>query len=190
MRGRLLIVAVCAALIGVPAFSQDVRNTYIAAAAQVADGVLTNAKLANSSVTVAGKTVALGASTTVACADLSNGATGCSTATGVTAGTIPLVVAVNGIQTVSACTGTGANITSSRDYTIGPIRISSGVVTTGSTATTCTVNFATSSFSAVPSCTVSAQAGAHPNISVLSGALTLVTTSGTNNYDFICVGSP
>lgn len=36
-----------AILIVAPAISQDVRNTYIAVAAQVADGILTNAKLAN-----------------------------------------------------------------------------------------------------------------------------------------------
>lgn len=36
-----------AALIAAPAFSDGVRNTYIAVAAQVADGILTNAKLAN-----------------------------------------------------------------------------------------------------------------------------------------------
>jgi hypothetical protein len=51
MRGRLLIIAVCVALVTVPAISQDVRNTYIAVAAQIADGVLTNAKLANMATT-------------------------------------------------------------------------------------------------------------------------------------------
>jgi hypothetical protein len=50
-----------------------------------------NAFLANSSLTIAGHSVALGGSQAVACGDLSNGATGCSTPTGTTSGTIPVL---------------------------------------------------------------------------------------------------
>lgn len=68
----------------------------------VAYQAVPNAALANSSVTVAGKTVALGASTPVACGDLSNGAAGCSMSTtsgGDLSGTLPnaTVVKVNGV---------------------------------------------------------------------------------------------
>lgn len=46
-RASLVAGAIAGLLILSPAISQDVRNTYIAVAAQVADGILTNAKLAN-----------------------------------------------------------------------------------------------------------------------------------------------
>lgn len=49
-----------------------------------------NAALANSSLTIAGHLVTLGGTQALACADLSNGATGCSTATGTSGATIPL----------------------------------------------------------------------------------------------------
>lgn len=54
-----------------------------------------NAALANSSMTIAGHTISLGGTQTIACADLSNGATGCSTATGTSGATIPLLNASN-----------------------------------------------------------------------------------------------
>jgi len=60
-----------------------------------ATGLVTNADLANSSITVAGHSVSLGGSTTIACGDLSNGATGCSTATGTSGATIPLLNGTN-----------------------------------------------------------------------------------------------
>lgn len=47
MRSRWFIVAGLVICLVAPAISQDVRNTYIQVAAQVADGILTNAKLAN-----------------------------------------------------------------------------------------------------------------------------------------------
>jgi hypothetical protein len=50
-----------------------------------------NAALANSSMTLAGHSVSLGGTQAIACGDLSNGATGCSTATGTTIGTIPVL---------------------------------------------------------------------------------------------------
>lgn len=61
-----------------------------------------NTDLANSSMTLAGHSVALGGTQTFACADLSNGATGCSTATGTSGATIPLLNGANtwsGVQT-------------------------------------------------------------------------------------------
>ncbi len=58
-----------------------------------------NAALASSSMTIAGHAVSLGGTQTIACADLSNGASGCSTATGTSGATIPLL---NGANTWSA----------------------------------------------------------------------------------------
>lgn len=54
-----------------------------------------NAALANSSMTLAGHSVSLGGTQTFACGDLSNGATGCSTATGTSGATIPLLNGTN-----------------------------------------------------------------------------------------------
>jgi len=73
-------------------------------------GVLTlssipNATLSNSSVTVAGHSISLGGSSAIACADLSNGATGCSTATGTSGATIPLLNGANtwsGVQSINS----------------------------------------------------------------------------------------
>lgn len=47
MRKTILAAFLAACIVAVPAFSQDVRNTYVSIAAQLADGILTNAKLAN-----------------------------------------------------------------------------------------------------------------------------------------------
>ena len=60
-----------------------------------ATGLVTNADLANSSMTIAGHSVSLGGTQAIACADLSNGATGCSTATGTSGATIPLLNGTN-----------------------------------------------------------------------------------------------
>lgn len=70
-----------------------------------ATGLVTNTDLANSSVTIAGHAVSLGGTQTIACADLSNGATGCSTATGTSGATIPLLNGANtwsGVQSVNS----------------------------------------------------------------------------------------
>ncbi len=47
MRKSIIAAVIAACLVAAPAVSQDVRNTYVGIAAQVADGILTNAKLAN-----------------------------------------------------------------------------------------------------------------------------------------------
>ena len=82
-----------------------------------------NAALANSSMTIAGHSVSLGGTQAIACADLSNGATGCSTATGTSGATIPLL---NGANTWS-----GAQNFNSSDF-----------VLKGATSGTLTVNAA------------------------------------------------
>lgn len=64
-----------------------------------------NASLTNSSITIAGHSVALGGTQAIACADLSTGATGCSTATGTSGATIPLLNGTNtwsGVQSVNS----------------------------------------------------------------------------------------
>lgn len=66
---------------------------------------IANASLVNSSITIAGHNVALGGTQAIACADLSNGATGCSTATGTSGATIPLLNAANtwsGVQSFNS----------------------------------------------------------------------------------------
>lgn len=73
-------------------------------------GVLTisaipNASLSNSSITIAGHTVSLGGTQAIACGDLSNGASGCSTATGTSGAAIPLLNAANtwsGVQSITS----------------------------------------------------------------------------------------
>jgi hypothetical protein len=60
-----------------------------------ATGLVTNGDLANSSMTLAGHSVSLGGTQAFACGDLSNGATGCSTATGTSGATIPLLNGAN-----------------------------------------------------------------------------------------------
>lgn len=62
-------------------------------------GSLPNANLANSQLTIAGHSVSLGGSQALACADLSNAGLGCSTATGTSGATIPLL---NGANTWSS----------------------------------------------------------------------------------------
>jgi hypothetical protein len=56
------VTLIAAALLAAPAaFSQDVRNTYVGLATQVADGILTNAKLANmADSTIKGRAVGAG----------------------------------------------------------------------------------------------------------------------------------
>lgn len=54
-----------------------------------------NSALANSSITIAGLTISLGGTQTIACSNLSNGATGCSTATGTSGATLPLLNGTN-----------------------------------------------------------------------------------------------
>lgn len=94
-------------------------------------GTVPNSQLTNSSVTYAGKTVALGGAATIACTDLSNGATGCSTVvgtaatanTGTSGATLPFLNGTNtwsGTQTfgtvlttVNAQTGTTYTLLSS-----------------------------------------------------------------------------
>jgi len=49
-----------------------------------------NSNLANSSITIAGHAVSLGGTQAIACADLSNGGTGCSSTTGTSGATLPL----------------------------------------------------------------------------------------------------
>lgn len=64
-----------------------------------------NAALANSSLTVAGHSISLGGTQAIACADLSNGATGCSTATGTSGATTPLLNGANtwsGVQSINS----------------------------------------------------------------------------------------
>lgn len=68
-------------------------------------GTVANAALANSSLTIAGHSVALGGTQAIACSDLSNGATGCSTTTGTSGATIPLLNGTNtwsGVQSVNS----------------------------------------------------------------------------------------
>jgi Chaperone of endosialidase len=68
-------------------------------------GTIPNSVLANSSMTLAGHSVALGGTQAFACADLSNGATGCSTAVGTSGATLGLL---NGTNTVSGVQTYGA----------------------------------------------------------------------------------
>lgn len=78
-------------------------TTAITALGTITTGVwngtaIANANLANSSMTIAGHVISLGGTQAIACGDLSNGATGCSTATGTSGATIPLL---NGNNTFS-----------------------------------------------------------------------------------------
>ncbi len=75
------------------------------------NGTIPNAVLANSSMTIAGHSIALGGTQTIACADLSNGATGCSTSTGTSGATIPLL---NGANTWS-----GSNTFATASFKVG-----------------------------------------------------------------------
>lgn len=71
----------------------------------ITNGSIANSGLANSSLTIAGHSVALGASQAIACGDLSNGATGCSTAVGTSGTTIPLLSGANtwsGVQSINS----------------------------------------------------------------------------------------
>lgn len=81
-----------------------------------ATGLVTNADLANSSMTLAGHSVSLGGTQAFACGDLSNGATGCSTATGTSGATIPLLNGKNTWSAQQAVTPTTLNI-STATYT-------------------------------------------------------------------------
>jgi hypothetical protein len=81
--------------------TQTLTNKTISGASNTLSNIA-NASLSNSSMTLAGHVVALGGTQTFACGDLSNGATGCSTATGTSGATIPLLNGANtwsGVQT-------------------------------------------------------------------------------------------
>lgn len=84
----------------------DLGGTYpnptVGSLGNVSNASLANAGLAHSSITIAGHLVSLGGTQTIACADLSNGATGCSTAIGTSGATVPLLNGANawsGVQT-------------------------------------------------------------------------------------------
>ena len=62
-----------------------------------------NAALANSSITIAGHSVSLGGTQTIACGDLSNGGTACTAATGTSGATVPFL---NGVNTWSGSSNT------------------------------------------------------------------------------------
>jgi hypothetical protein len=78
-------------------------------------GSVLNGALANSSITIAGHTVSLGGTQALACGDLSNGATGCSTATGTSGATLGLL---NGNNAYS-----GNNTHSGTENFTGPFEI-------------------------------------------------------------------
>lgn len=82
---------------GTPGYetSPTISGTMTVGALTVTTTGIANASLANSAVTVAGHSIALGASQAIACGDLSNGATGCSTATGTSGATLPLLNGTN-----------------------------------------------------------------------------------------------
>lgn len=83
---------------------QTVANKSISGSTNTITNIA-NASLTNSSITIAGHSVSLGGTQTIACADLSNGATGCSTATGTSGATLPLLNGTNtwsGVQTFNA----------------------------------------------------------------------------------------
>lgn len=61
MRKTFIIGGIAVALFTAPVLSQDIRNTYVSLAVQVADGILTNAKLANmADSTIKGRAVGAG----------------------------------------------------------------------------------------------------------------------------------
>lgn len=117
---------------------------------------------------------------TSVCADLSNGATGCAVAisnpTASTSGNL------------SSCGGS-PNLTSVTELRVGTVRISSGLITTGSAAIACTLTFAVA-FSVNPMCLVASQAGVGPPSVGTTGSLALTTASASTNYNYTCVGTP
>lgn len=91
-----------------------------------------NGSLTNSSITIAGHSVALGGTQTLACADLSNGATGCSTAIGTSGATIPLL---NTINTWSAGQSFNVNDFSLNGSTSGSIKLNAAAIAGTNTIT-------------------------------------------------------
>jgi len=141
-----------------------------------------NAALANSSMTIAGHSVSLGGTQAIACADLSNGATGCSTATGTSGATIPLLNGANtwsGVQSVNsgdlALKGaTSGTITLNAAATAGTSTITLPGGTTDFSATGGTSQFVKQA-SAGAAFTV-----ARPACADLSNAATSCSTDTTN----------
>lgn len=125
-----------------------------------------------------------GAVSQAACASLSNGATGCSTAvTNPTASTS---------ANLSAGCGTSPALSSVKELVVGTVRVSSGVISTGNPGpTSCVLTFATA-FGANQICTVSARTASanYTSYSVVAASLTVVTTSALASYDYVCVGAP
>jgi hypothetical protein len=161
------------------------------------DGTYTsvgNTALANSSMTIAGHSIALGGTQTIACADLSNGATGCSTATGTSGATIPLL---NGANTYSGTSTFSAQLIT----TFGAPTIGSGACGTGSNGTITGTNQAgkiTIGASATVTCTVSFSATiTAPNACVLFPGNAAAAATGTtvayvstiNTTTFVVTGS-
>lgn len=103
-------------------------------------GVIPNTVLANSSMTIAGHSVALGGSQAITCGDLTNGQTGCSTIVGTMATQAASAVAITG-GTVAGLTGLAIRDTSAAfDVTLAAT--SSTTLTGGRTLTFDLVNAA------------------------------------------------
>lgn len=104
-------------------------------------GAVANADLTNSSITIAGHSVSLGGTQAIACADLSTGATGCSTATGTSGATIPLLNGTNtfsGVQTFGEVIST-VSVQSGTTYTFAATDCGTIVEFTSASAVTATL---------------------------------------------------
>lgn len=115
----------------------DLSGTYpnptVTNGSNITNSSIPNSGLAHPSLTIAGHLIALGGSQAIACGDLSNGATGCSTATGTSGAAVPLL---NGTNMFSGTT-TFSNTTSAAQFTGGNVTIgTTSIQPAGATALT------------------------------------------------------
>ena len=93
-----------------------------------------NAALANSSLTIAGHVTSLGGSALIACGDLTNGLSGCSTAVGTTSGTIP-VLGAGGLLAATVMPAFTGDVTSPAGGTVNTLAtVNSGPGAVGSSS--------------------------------------------------------
>lgn len=121
-----------------------------------------------------------------ACADLSNGATGCSTATGTSGATLPLLNGTNtwsGTQTFGTVVGT-INTQSGTTYTLAATDCGKTILFTSASAITLTT---LNSLSA--GCAIAVEQGAAGQITVANGASATLTSAHSYTKTFNAAGA-
>ncbi len=173
-----------APVLGTPASGVATNLTSIPVAQ--ATGVLPAANGGAGTITGALKGNGSGTVSQAACADLSNGATGCSTAIGTSGATLPLLNGTNtwsGTQTFGAVVGS-VNAQSGTTYTLAATDCGKTVVITNASAITLTT------LNSLPvGCAIAVEQGGAGQITVANGASATLTSAHSYTKTFNAAGA-